>query len=86
MQQFAVTGIPKAKGGVDACRGDSIAVDRDAMIPSVFFGDGVKAWSTATPGNKIWFTPDVVKYDYNLPEARKLLASLHWQVRLANSG
>jgi peptide/nickel transport system substrate-binding protein len=59
-------------------RAVSMAVDRDAMIPSVFFGDGVKAWSTATPGNKVWFTPDAVKYDYNVDQARKLLASLHW--------
>src|SRR5262249_663959 len=59
-------------------RAGSMAIDRDAMIPSVFFGDGVKAWSTATPGNRAWYTPDAVKYDYNVAEARKLLASLHW--------
>lgn len=60
-------------------RAVSMAVDRDAMIPSIFFGDAVKNWSTSTPGSKVWFTPDVVKYDFNLDEAKKLLAGLGWK-------
>jgi peptide/nickel transport system substrate-binding protein len=60
-------------------RAVSMAVDRDAMIPSIFFGDAVKNWSTSTPGSKVWFTPDVVKYDFNLDESRRLLASLGWK-------
>jgi peptide/nickel transport system substrate-binding protein len=60
-------------------RAVSMAVDRDAMIPSIFFGDAVKNWSTATPGNKNWYTPDIVKYDYNLEESKRLLASLGWK-------
>lgn len=60
-------------------RAVSMAVDREAMIPSIFFGDGVKNWSTSTPGSKVWFTPDIVKYDFNLDEARRLLASLGWK-------
>jgi peptide/nickel transport system substrate-binding protein len=60
-------------------RAVSMAVDRDAMIPSIFFGDAVKNWSTSTPGSKVWYTPDVVKYDFNLDESRRLLASLGWK-------
>jgi peptide/nickel transport system substrate-binding protein len=59
-------------------RAVSMAVDREAMIPSIFFGDAQKNWSTSTAGAKQWFTPDVVKYDYNVPESKKLLASLGW--------
>ena len=40
------------------------------MIRSIFFGDAVKNWSTVTPGNKVWHSPDVVKYDYNPDEAK----------------
>jgi peptide/nickel transport system substrate-binding protein len=60
-------------------RAVSMAVDREAMIPSIFFGDAVKNWSTSTAGSKVWYTPDVVKYDYNPDEAKRLLASLGWK-------
>ncbi|MFN7916528.1 MAG: ABC transporter substrate-binding protein [Vicinamibacterales bacterium] len=60
-------------------RAVSMAVDRDAMIPSIFFGDGVKNWSTQSPGSKLWYSPDVVKYDYNVGESKRLLASLGWK-------
>lgn len=62
-------------------RAVSMAIDRDAMIQSIFFGDAVKNWSTSTPGNKVWYTPDIVKYDYNPDEARRLLADLGWRDR-----
>ena len=62
-------------------RAVSMAVDRDAMIRSIYFGDAVKNWSTMTPGNKVWHYPDVVKYDYNPDEAKRLLASLSWRDR-----
>ncbi len=41
-------------------RAVSMAIDRDAMIPSIFFGDGEKNWSQTTRGNKEWHTPDLV--------------------------
>jgi len=59
-------------------RAVSLAVDREAMIPSIFFGDAVKNWSQSTPANKVWYSADVVKFDFNLAEAKKLIASLHW--------
>jgi peptide/nickel transport system substrate-binding protein len=60
-------------------RAVSMSIDRDSMIPSIFFGHGVKNWSIATPGNKVWYTPDVVRSDYNPEEAKKLLAGLGWK-------
>ena len=60
-------------------RAVSMAVDREALIRGPFFGDGVKSWSTGTPGNKMWYTPEVVGYDYNPEESKRLLASLGWR-------
>ena len=57
-------------------RAVSMAVDREAMINSIYFGDAVKNWSTTTPGNQIWYSPDIVKWDYNPDEARRLLESI----------
>jgi len=62
-------------------RAVSMAIDRDAMIPSVFFGDGVKNWAIATPSNKLWHSPDLIKFDYNPEEAKRLLAGLGWKDR-----
>jgi peptide/nickel transport system substrate-binding protein len=62
-------------------RAVSMAVDRDALVPSVFFGEGVKNWSTTTAGDKVWHSDDIVKYDYNPDEAKKLIASLGWRDR-----
>lgn len=60
-------------------RAVSLAIDRDAMIPSVFFGEAVKNWAVATPGNKEWHSPDLLKFDYNPGEAKKLLAGMGWK-------
>ncbi len=57
-------------------RAVSMAIDRQAMIPSVFFGEGHKNWAIATPANKIFHSPDLVRYDYNVEESKKLLAGL----------
>ena len=57
-------------------RAISMAIDRQAMIPSIFFGEGVKNWAIATPSNKLWHYPNLVHYDHNPGEARKLLSSL----------
>ena len=62
-------------------RAVSMAVDRDAMITSIFFGDGVKNWSTITPGNKVWFDSTVTRYDYAPEKAKALLAGLGWKDR-----
>jgi len=57
-------------------RAVSMAIDRDAMISSVFFGEGEKNWSQAGRNNKEWYIPDLVHYDYNPAESKRLLASI----------
>ena len=57
-------------------RAVSMAVDRDALIKSVFFGYGEKNWSQQTRSNKEWHYPDLIHDDYNPEEAKKLLSSL----------
>jgi peptide/nickel transport system substrate-binding protein len=57
-------------------RAVSMAIDRDAIIRSIFFGEGEKNWAQATRNNKEWYIPDLVNYDYNPEEAKRLLASI----------
>lgn len=63
----------------DFRRAVSMAIDRDAMVTSIFFGSGVKNWSTMTPGNKVWYNPNVRHFDQNIEESKKLLAGLGWK-------
>lgn len=63
----------------DFRRALSMAVDRDAIIKGVYFGDAVKNWSTSTAGNRIWFDPAVTGADYNPEEAKRLLAGLGYK-------
>ena len=57
-------------------RAVSMAVDRDALIRSVFFGEGAKSWSLNGPSNKEWHVADLPHDDYNVAEAKRLLAGL----------
>lgn len=52
------------------------AIDPEAIIKGPFFGEGVRVWSNATPGNVDWYMPDIVHDDHDPAEARRLLASL----------
>ena len=60
-------------------RAVSMALDREAMIRSVFYGEGSKSWSISGPSNKEWHTPGLVHFDYNVEESKKLLASLGYK-------
>lgn len=62
-------------------RAVSMAVDRTPIIHSVYFGEAVKNFCSATAGNKRWHIPDLPRYDYNPEEAKRLLASLGWKDR-----
>jgi peptide/nickel transport system substrate-binding protein len=62
-------------------RAVSMAIDRDAIIRGPFFGDAVKNWSTATPGNKTWYTPEAGGFDYDPDQAKKLFTGLGWKDR-----
>ena len=57
-------------------RAVSHAIDRDAIIRSVYGGYGEKSWSQVARTNKHWYSPDLVHYDYNVEETKRLLASL----------
>ena len=57
-------------------RAVSMAIDREAMIRSVFYGEGSKSWSISGPSNKEWYTSDLVHYDYDVAESKRLLASI----------
>lgn len=59
----------------------SKAIDREAIIKSVYYGHAVKNWSTLTAGNKTWYTPATVRYDYDPEGAKRLIASLGWKDR-----
>ena len=54
----------------------SKAVDREAIIKSVYYGHAVKNWATTTPGNRWWHSPDFRGDDYDPEGARQLLASI----------
>ena len=60
-------------------RAVSMAIDRQAMITSIFFGEGFKNWAIATPGNKLWHSPDLIRFDHNPEEAKRLLAGMGWK-------
>ena len=57
-------------------RAVSMAIDREAIIQSVFYGEGSKSWSIAGPSNKEWYTPGLIHDDSNVAESKRLLASL----------
>ena len=57
-------------------RAVAMAIDRDAMIRSVFYGEGTKSWSISSPSNREWYIPDLVHDDYDVAESKRLLAGL----------
>jgi peptide/nickel transport system substrate-binding protein len=57
-------------------RAVSMAINREAMIPSIFFGGGFKNWAIATQANRQFHYPDLVRYDHNVEESKSLLASI----------
>ena len=59
----------------DFRRAVSMALDRDAMIRSVFFGAGTRSWSLMTPGNKLFYNRAAPAFDYDPDAARRLLAA-----------
>ncbi len=58
-----------------------MAIDRDAIIRSVMFGEGVKTWGSTTPGNRIWYDSTVTGPDHDPEGAKKLLAGLGFRDR-----
>jgi peptide/nickel transport system substrate-binding protein len=53
-----------------------MAIDREAIIRSVFYGEGSKSWSISGPSNKEWHVPDLVHFDYDVVRSKQLLAGM----------
>ncbi len=54
----------------------SYAIDRDAIIKSIFSGRAIPAYSFETPGNKKWFNPNITKYPHDPAKALELLKEM----------
>jgi peptide/nickel transport system substrate-binding protein len=54
----------------------SYAVDRTAMVNTVYLGAGVPIYGPITPGNKAWYSDGVPTYPHNPARAKELLASI----------
>jgi peptide/nickel transport system substrate-binding protein len=54
----------------------SYAINRDAIIRSIYSGRAVPAYGFETPGNKTWFSPNTPKYPHDLDKALVLLKEI----------
>jgi peptide/nickel transport system substrate-binding protein len=57
-------------------RAISYAVDREAFAQNVFLGAAVPIWGPITPGNKIWFSPNVTQYPHDVNKAKEILKGI----------
>jgi peptide/nickel transport system substrate-binding protein len=62
----------------------SHAVDREEFAQTVFLGEAVPVWGPITPGNKLWFSPNLPRYPHDVNRARELLASIGLEDRNNN--
>ena len=54
----------------------SCAIDRAAVVNTVYLGAAVPIFGPVTPGNKTWYSDSAPKYPLDRARARELLASL----------
>jgi peptide/nickel transport system substrate-binding protein len=59
----------------DFRRGLSHAVDRDAIVRTVYLGAAEPAFGPVTPGNKTWYVADLPRYAYDPSAARARFAA-----------
>lgn len=62
----------------------SHAVDREQFAQTVFLGAAVPIWGPVTPGNKVWFWPDVPRYAHDVARAKELLRGIGLEDRNGN--
>ncbi len=62
----------------------SHAVDREEFARTVFLGEAVPIWGPVTPGNRLWFSPNVPRYPFDRARARDLLESIGLEDRNGN--
>ena len=53
----------------------SHAIDRDAIVRTVYLGAADPVYGPITPGNKTWFSPDAPALRYDVSKAKTLLAA-----------
>jgi peptide/nickel transport system substrate-binding protein len=68
----------------DFRRALSHAVDREEFARTVFLGEAVPIWGPVTPGNKVWFSPNVPRYPFDLAKAQELLKGIGLEDRNHN--
>ena len=54
----------------------SYAIDRDAIIQSIYSGRGIASYGYETPGDKKWYNPNVQNYPHNPAKALELLKEI----------
>jgi len=54
----------------------SYAIDREAIIKSVYSGRGIPNYGYVTPGNKKWYNPNTPTYTHDLAKAKALLKEI----------
>jgi peptide/nickel transport system substrate-binding protein len=52
------------------------ALDREALIKSVYSGRAIPNYGFVTPASKKWFNPDIPQYPHDLAKARELLKEI----------
>jgi peptide/nickel transport system substrate-binding protein len=62
----------------------SHAVDREEFAQTVFLGEAVPIWGPVTPGNRLWFSPNVPRYPFDRARARDLLEGIGLEDRNGN--
>nr|MBA2301627.1 ABC transporter substrate-binding protein [Acidobacteriota bacterium] len=62
----------------------SFAVDRQAMIDTVYLGAAVAIYGPVSPGNRVWASSAAPQYPHDLVRARALLASAGLEDRDTN--
>jgi peptide/nickel transport system substrate-binding protein len=63
----------------------SYAINRDAIIQSVYAGRAVPNYGFVTPANKKWYNPDIQQYSYDPNKALELLKEIGIEKRNSDS-
>ncbi|HEY1790993.1 MAG TPA: ABC transporter substrate-binding protein [Verrucomicrobiae bacterium] len=63
----------------------SYAINRDAIIRSIYSGRGIPNYGFVTPANKEWYNPNVRQYPYDPDKARELLKKIGIEKRNSDS-
>ncbi len=57
------------------------AIDRQAMANTVFYGMADPLYGSIPPANKLWYNPDVKRYEYDLEVSKKMLEDAGYKDR-----